>query len=126
VTARPTRKELQSPDVFLRGLREEVSVSVEYELPLALLVAVMDGGWADEDLRKALDSLRLADLATRPEPRELAVALPNTTPEDAAVVEERLRKAVPGVRPASAAYLRDETAESLLARARRLAAGSSD
>ncbi|MBA2442604.1 MAG: hypothetical protein H0V53_09395 [Rubrobacter sp.] len=121
---RPLRKELQSTEVFLRGLREEVSVSRDYGLPVTVLVAVVEGGWSAEDLRKALDVLRFADLATLLEPRELAVALPNTTPEGAGAVEERLRKVVPGVRLASAAYRQDETAESLLARARRMAAGS--
>lgn len=124
MTGRPIRKELQRPEAFLRALGEEVSVSREYGLPLTLLVAVMDGEWTVEDLRRALASLRLADLAARLEPRELAIALPNTGTEGAGMVEERLREDVPGIRLASAAYRRGEAAEALLSRARRMAAGA--
>lgn len=124
MTGRPIRKELQSTEDFLRALGEEVSVSRDYGLPLTLLVVVMEEGWTTEGLRRALASLRVADLAAWLEPRELAVALPNTGPEDAGIVEERLREDVPGVRVARAAYHLDEAAEALLARARRTAAGS--
>jgi hypothetical protein len=57
-------------------LREEISVSVEFDLPLTIVLALtMSGGWKQRAGRRALDVLRIADLVTRPSPKELLGAL---------------------------------------------------
>jgi hypothetical protein len=89
------RKELQTFEVFEKTLREEVSVSAEFDLPLAALALVVEDGWQEEDVRRALDTLRAVDLVAQPAAEELLVALPNTGIADARVVEERLREAIP-------------------------------
>jgi hypothetical protein len=86
-----------SMEEFEKDLREELSVSAEFDLPLSLLVAVKEGGWDRESTRRILDTLRAADLITSSRPDELAIALPNTGPEPALSVERRLRAAVPEV-----------------------------
>ncbi len=90
------RKELQDPEVFEEALREEISVSSEFMLPSSVLALRVGGGWSVEATRQALDALRTADLVCQPETDETLGALPNTKTDDACVVEERLRKAVPG------------------------------
>ena len=112
------RKELQTVEAFEKALREEVSVSTEFDLPLTVLALFMEDGWREEDVRRALDALRSADLVTRPAPEELLVALPNTGTGDARVVEERLRRAVPKATVGVAPYKRGDAAEDLLKRAR--------
>ncbi len=112
------RKELQEPEVFEAALREEISVSSEFVLPISVLVLRIAGGWSDEATRRALDALRTADLVCRPEPDEVLVALPNTETDDARVVEERLREAVPEAAVGVAPFARGDTAESLINRAR--------
>ncbi|HZC19337.1 MAG TPA: hypothetical protein VE225_06480 [Rubrobacteraceae bacterium] len=115
------RKELQSVDAFERALREEVSVSAEFDLPLSLLALVVEGGWREEDVRLALDALRTADLVAQPDPTEVLVALPNTKTANARVVEERLRRVVPRARVGVAPYGRGDATEDLLKRARTAA-----
>ena len=112
------RKELQEPEVFEAALREEISVSSEFALPISVLVLRVTGGWTDEAIRRALDALRTADLVCRPEPDEILVGLPNTETDDARVVEERLRKAVPEAAVGVAPFARGDTTESLIERAR--------
>ena len=112
------RKELQEPEVFEAALREEISVSSEFVLPISVLVLRVTGGWTDEAIRRALDALRTADLICRPDPGEILVALPNTETDDAGVVEERLRKAVPEAAVGVAPFTRGDTVESLIKRAR--------
>lgn len=111
------RKELQTLEAFSKALWEEVYVSAEFDLPLAALALVVEGGWQEEDVRRALDVLRVADLVVQPAAEELLVALPNTRTADARVVEERLREAVPKAAVGVAPYRRGDTAEDLLERA---------
>lgn len=112
-------KELQSVEDFERLLEEEISVSEEFDLPISVLTLVLEGGWDAGSTRRVLDSVRTADLVTRPEPAEIAIALPNTVPEDARVVEQRLRKAVPEAGMSLAERGKDDTPAGLLERARR-------
>jgi ketosteroid isomerase-like protein len=116
------RKELQTAEAFEKNLREEVSVSAEFDLPLAALALIVEGGWQEEDIRQALDALRAADLvALLPASDNLLIALPNTKTADARVVEERLREAVPKTTVGVALYRRGDTAEDLLERAQQAA-----
>jgi len=116
-----TRKELQTIEAFEKALREEMEISSEFALPLTVLALVIEGGWQEEDTRRALDALRTADLVAQPDPRELLIALPNTKTADAWVVEERLRRAVPKVTIGFAPCKQGEAAEDLLKRARAVA-----
>jgi hypothetical protein len=120
--ARKTRKELQTVEAFEKALREEVSISTEFDLPLTVLALVIEDGWREENTRQALDVLRSADLVAQPDPGELLIALPNTKTTDTRVVEERLRQVVPKATIGVAPRRQDEkTAEGLLKRARDLA-----
>lgn len=112
------RKKLQDPEAFEGALREEISVSSEFVLPISVLALRVAGGWSEEATRRALDALRTADLVCRPEPDELLVALPNTNTEDARVVEERLRNAVPEAKVGVAPFARGDSADALIKRAR--------
>ena len=113
-----TRKELQDPEVFDATLREEISVSSEFVLPISVLSLRIDGGWSEEAMRRALDALRVADLICQPEPEEILIALPNTTTGDARAVEERLRKAAPEAVVGVAPFASGDTVKGLLERAR--------
>jgi hypothetical protein len=115
------RKELQTVEAFEKALREEISVSAEFDLPLSVLALIIKGGWEEGAVRQALDVLRTADLVAQPDSEELLVALPNTKAETALVVEERLRKAVPEATFGVAAYRRGDAAEDLLKRPRAAA-----
>jgi hypothetical protein len=120
--ARKTRKELQTVEAFEKALREEVSISTEFDLPLTVLALVIEDGWREENTRQALDALRSADLVAQPNPGELLIALPNTKTTDTRVVEERLRQVVPKATIGVAPRRQDEkTVEGLLKRARDLA-----
>ena len=112
------KKELQSVEAFEKALREEISVSSEFGLPLTVLALNVKGGWREEDVRGALDALRTADLATRRDASEILVALPNTVTPEARVVEERLRGTVPKAVFGVAPRERGDTAENLIKRAR--------
>jgi hypothetical protein len=114
-----TRKELQTAEAFEKALREEVSVSDEFDLPLAALALLVEGGWQEEDVRRALDTLRAVDLVAQPAAEELLVALPNTGLADAWVVEERLREAIPKAIAGVAPYRQGDTAQDLLERAQK-------
>ncbi len=109
-----TRKELQTPEEFEKALREHVSVSAEFDLPLTVLALMIEDGWKEDSIRRALDALRTADLVTQPSKKELLVTLPNTKNVDAYVVERRLRGALPEASFSVTAYRRGEAAESLL------------
>jgi hypothetical protein len=115
------KKELQTLEAFEKALREEVSISTEFDLPLTVLALVIEDGWREENTRQALDALRSADLVAQPDPGELLVALPNTKTTDARVVEERLRQAVSKAAIGIASRRQDEMVEGLLKRARSLA-----
>ena len=112
------RKELQDPEAFEGSLQEEISVSSEFVLPISVLALRVEGGWSDEATRRALDALRTADLVCQSEPDEILIALPNTETEDARVVEERLRAAVPEAAVGVAPFVRGDTVENLVKRAR--------
>ena len=77
------RKGLQTLKAFKKTLREEVTISVEFDMPLAALALAVEGGWQEDNVRRASSTRHAAD--------ELRVALPNTRPVDSRVVEERLR-----------------------------------
>lgn len=110
------RKELQNVEAFEKALREEVSVSTDFDLPLTALALVIEDGWREEDVRRALAALRTADLVTQSGAEELLVVLPNTETGDARAVEERLCEAVPKAIVGVAPYGRGEAAEDLLER----------
>ena len=112
------RKELQDPEAFEEALREEISVSSEFVLPISVLALRVEGAWSDEGTRRALDALRTADLVCQPELDEILIALPNTETEDARVVEKRLRAAVPEATVGVAPFALGDTVESLVKRAR--------
>ena len=116
-----TRKELQTVEAFEKALREEISISTEFDLPLTVLALVIKDGWQDEDTRRALAALRTADLVAQPDPGELLIALPNTITVHARVVEERLREALPKATFGVATYKQADAAEDLLKRARDIA-----
>ena len=118
IMGKKVRKELQDPEAFEGALQEEISVSSEFVLPISVLALRVEGGWSDEATRRALDALRTADLVCQPEPDEILIALPNTETDDARVVEERLRAAVPEAAVGVAPFARGDTVESLVKRAR--------
>lgn len=112
-------KVLQSAEDFERSLEEEISVSEEFDLPLSALVLTLEAGWDEVSTRRVLDSLRTADLVTKPGPaEEIAIVLPNTALIDARVVEERLRNAVPEAAVSLAEREKGDTSAGLLERAR--------
>jgi hypothetical protein len=109
---------LRSAEEFERLLAEEVSVSAEYGLPLALISLVSPAGWAPEMLGRVVRALRAADLVCHAEPAVLAVALPNTGPQDARTVGDRLRKAAPDARIGITVFRPGDAPQDLLDRAR--------
>lgn len=119
---RKVDKELQTFEVFETNLQEEISVTTDFDLPLSILVALIDGGWSEESTRSALDVLRVADLITATAPDEISIALPNTSTEDAQVVERRLRAAVPNARVGVTQHHTGDAVPDLLERARAFAA----
>ncbi len=118
VARKRIRKELQTFEEFEKALREDISVSAEFDLPLTVLVLVIEDGWGEDCVRRALDVLRTADLVAQPSDEELLVALPNTRTADAQAVERRLRDALPEASFGATAYKRGEAVEVLLERAR--------
>lgn len=104
-------------------LREEIQVSSEFGLPLCILAVRLPGvTCADpegEEFRRMLDALRIADLTTAASLGRLTVALPNTSPESAALVAERLRVVEPGAEIREAAYVPGDTSKTLVERAWR-------
>ena len=111
-------KEMQTFEVFERNLTEEISVTTDFDLPLSVLVALIDDGWSEDQTRAALGALRVADLITAPTPEEVSIALPNTSTEDAGVVERRLRAAVPDARVGVTQHQAGDAVPDLLDRAR--------
>jgi hypothetical protein len=59
-----TRKEFQTPEEFEKALREDVSVSAEFDLPLNVLALMIEDSWKEDSIRRALNALRTADLVT--------------------------------------------------------------
>jgi len=112
------RREPQALEGFLRTLIEEVAVCARYDLPLSVLALRTGSPLSEGEARNALDALRTADLACRPDPHELLVGLPNTTAENARIVEERLRSIVPEAASGVASCREGDTSETLVGRAR--------
>ncbi len=75
-----TRKELQTPEEFEKALREDGSVSAEFDLPLTVLALMIEDGWSEDSICRALGALRTADLVTQPSKKELLVTLPTPRP----------------------------------------------
>ena len=119
------RKELQILETFENIPRGEVSISAEFDLPLAALALVVEAGWQEEDIRRVLDGLRAAELVALPAAEPLVV-LPNSRIADARVVEERLRKAVPKTTVGVAPCRRGDAAEDLLERAKKPSTGGTE
>ena len=118
IMGKKVRKELQAPEVFEGALREEISVSSEFVLPISVLALRVEGSWSTEATRRALDALRTADLIAQTADDELAIALPNTVSENAQVVERRLRDSIPEASVGITAHRNGDTVPDLLARAR--------
>jgi hypothetical protein len=114
------RKELQSPEEFGEAVREEIRISSDMELPLhALSVLLPDPLYGpDADPDRLLDEIRLADLVTAVSPEEIALVLPNTSPDNARLVAGRLLAAVPGAEIGAAPHSPGDTPESFIGRAR--------
>ena len=123
IVGKKVRKELQTLEFFEEALGEEILVSSEFVLPISVLALRVGGGWSAEAARRVLDALRTADLVCQTEPDEILVALPNTETNDALVVEERLRVAVPEAVVGVTPFAQGDTVESLIKRA-RLCGGS--
>lgn len=118
VSKRRAKKELQTVQAFEKALGEEISLSSEFDLPMALISAYVEGGWVEDAVRQALNSLRTADLVAQPDLAELLIVLPNTPSGTARVVEERLDRAIPEATLGVEVYTRNDSAEDLLGRAR--------
>jgi hypothetical protein len=112
-----TKKELQTVEAFEKALREEVSLSTEFDLPLTVLAMSIKDSWEEGDIRQALDALRTADLIAHTDEPEIVVALPNTVAAHARIVEERLRARLPAAAFGVAAFKQGDDAEDLLKRA---------
>lgn len=122
--ARKVKKDLDTPEHFEEILRDELSVSAEFDLPLSALALRAEESFEPEAVRRALEALRVADLICQPDPAEMLVVLPNTEAQDARVVEARLRKAVPEAAFGVAVREGGDKAENLLKRARGAVAAS--
>ena len=111
-------KEPLSLETFERALREEMSVSAEFGLPLTLMVVRAEGGLNPDTTRRLLGVVRAADLVTLPTRCEFAVALPNTATDIARVVERRVREVLPDAAVGVATCEPEDEVSSLLRRAR--------
>ena len=114
-------KEPLPPEYFELALKEDMSLSDAFDLPLTLLVVRVKGEFDRETTRRVLDVLRTAEPVTLPTPSELAVVLPNTTPQRARAVESRTLDVLPDARVGVALYERGDAFIDLLERARRAA-----
>ena len=130
ITKERRKKGLWSVEEFEKELREEISVSVEFDLPLALVLALnVSGkrrmgteGRARGARRYARCVMRVADLVAQSGPEELLVSLPNTTVVDTrGGVEEGLREVVPEAISGVATYREGGKAEQLCSNARAAA-----
>ncbi len=118
---RKVKKELDAPEAFEQALRDELSISADFDLPLSVLALLTKdprGRFEPEAVCLALGALRLADLICQPDPRELLVALPNTRMDEARVVEARLRRVLPESAFGVVQRAADDEPETLLERAR--------
>ncbi len=111
-------KEPLPPESFELALKEDMSLSDTFDLPLTLLVVHVKGEFDRETTRRVLDVLRTAEPVTLPTPSELVVVLPNTTPQRARAVESRTLDVLPDARVGVALYERGDAFIDLLERAR--------
>jgi hypothetical protein len=109
------------PESFELALKEDMSLSDAFDLPLTLLIVCVKGEFDRETTRRVLDVLRTAEPVTLPTPSELVVVLPNTTPQRARAVESRTLDVLPDARVGVALYERGDAFIDLLERARRAA-----
>ncbi len=121
---RKVKKELQTLEVFEKSLEEEISMTMDFDLSLSVLVVQRDDSWDEYSTRLALGALRVADLVTATTPEEIFIALPNTSTEDALIVAQRLREAVPEARLGITPHYTGDNAPDLLKRARDSAASA--
>jgi hypothetical protein len=115
---RRSPKEPLSLEFFELALEEDMSLSDEFDLPLTLMIVRAKEDLDRETTRRLLDVLRTAEPTTLPTPSELAVVLPNTSPEGARAVESRALKVLPGARVGLAVYQPGDAVPDLLGRAR--------
>lgn len=111
-------KGLTSRVDFERFLEEELSLAVEYDLPLTVVAVRFDGGWDEDSVRDALGVMRIADLATLATPEHLVAFLPNTAAGGAEAVEGRIRETLPEASLGFASHLPGDTAKDMIERAR--------
>lgn len=105
-------------DEFERFLGEELSLAIQFDLPLTVVVIRRANGWDEGSMRLALDVLRLADLASLATPRHLASFLPNTGVEGAKAIEGRVKEALPETSLGFASHLPGDGASDMISRAR--------
>jgi len=113
------RAELQSSEKFEEALRGEVEICRYFGLTLCVLWVRVSGGLDAGTTRRLLDGVRSADPATAASESELAIILPNISPENARAVAGRLSAAVPEAAVGRAIYEPGDTPQKLLQRARR-------
>jgi hypothetical protein len=106
---------------FELALEEDMSLSDTFDLPLTLLVIRARNELDPRTTRRLLDVLRTAEPATLPTSSELAVVLPNTSPDSARAVERRALNVLPDARVGLAVYQPGDAASDLLGRARSAA-----
>ena len=118
-------KKIRPVEDFERALGEEISISIEYDLPLILLLVFRRDGWNPRATSRILDALRAVDIIAQPGPREIAVALPNSGPDAARAVERRLRRVLPDIAVGLTSRRDGDEAQDMLNRAHRAAMRSS-
>jgi hypothetical protein len=118
---RRSPKEPLPLESFELALEEDMSLSDAFDLPLTLLVVRAKDTLDPYTTRRLLDVLRTAEPTTLPTPSELAVVLPNTSPDSARAVERRALEVLPDARVGLAVYQSGDAARDLLGRARSAA-----
>ena len=118
---RRSPKEPLPLESFELALEEDMSLSDAFDLPLTLLVVRAKDTFDPYTTRRLLDVLRTAEPTTLPTPSELAVVLPNTSPDSARAVERRALEVLPDARVGLAVYQSGDAARDLLGRARSAA-----
>jgi hypothetical protein len=74
------KKELDTPERFEEVLRDELSVSAEFDLPLSALALRAREGFEPEAVRRALEAVRVADLICQPIPPGCSSPCPTPGP----------------------------------------------
>lgn len=110
-------KGLASLADFEGFLTEELSLAVEFDLPLTVVAIRRADGWDDDSIRRALGVLRAADPAALADPEHLASFLPNTGAGGAGAVERRITEVLPETSLGFASHLPGDTAPEIISRA---------